>query len=91
VKWEDIGPEAYVRQLTAVMGRADSRPTLAVISCPTLVLTSDQDNTVPSTLSVEIADGIPGAKLVTIAECGHLSQIEQPEAVAAALVEWLRN
>jgi pimeloyl-ACP methyl ester carboxylesterase len=87
---EDIGPEAFVRQLTAVMGRADSRPTLAVIACPTLVLTSDEDNTVPNSLSVEIAEGIPGAKLVTIPDCGHLSPVEQPQATADALVEWLR-
>jgi pimeloyl-ACP methyl ester carboxylesterase len=88
---EDIGAEAFVRQLTAVMGRADSRPTLATIACPTLVLTSDQDNVISNSLSAEIADGIFGAKLVTIANCGHLSQIEQPQAVAAALVEWLRS
>ena len=88
---EDIGPEAYVRQLIAVMGRADSRPTLAAIACPTLVLTSDQDNTIPNSLSAEIADGIRGAKLVTIPDCGHLSQIEQPQAVADAMVEWLRS
>ena len=88
---EDIGPEAYVWQLIAVMGRADSRPTLAAITCPTLVLTSDQDNTIPNSLSAEIAAGIRGAKLVTIPNCGHLSQIEQPQAVSAAMVEWLRS
>ena len=88
---EDVGPDAYVQQLVAVMGRADSRPTLATISCPTLVLTGDQDNTVSNTLSVEMADGIAGAKLVVIPDCGHLSQIEQPQAVADALVDWLRN
>jgi pimeloyl-ACP methyl ester carboxylesterase len=88
---EDIGPEAFVRQVTAVMARADSRPTLATIACPTLVLTSDQDSVISNSLSVEIADGIFGAKLVTIANCGHLSQIEQPQAVAAALIEWLRS
>ena len=87
---EDIGPGAFIRQLTAVMGRADSRPTLAEIKCPTLVLTSDQDNTVPNSLSVEMAEGIAGAKLVTIPDCGHLSMIERPQAVADALVEWLR-
>jgi len=87
----DIGPEAYVRQLIAVMGRADSRPTLAAIACPTLVLTSDHDNTISNSLSVEIVDGVPGAKLVTIPDCGHLSQIEQPQTVADAMVEWLRS
>ena len=88
---EDIGPEAYIGQVIAVMRRADSRPTLATIACPTLVLTSDQDNVISNSLSAEIADGIFGAKLVTIANCGHLSQIEQPQVVAGALVEWLRS
>jgi pimeloyl-ACP methyl ester carboxylesterase len=88
---DDIGADAFVRQQTAVMGRADSRPTLAWIRCPTLVLTGDEDNTIPNSLSKEMADGIHGARLVILPDCGHLSQPEQPEAVAAALVEWLLN
>jgi pimeloyl-ACP methyl ester carboxylesterase len=88
---DDIGPEALARQLTAIMGRSDSRATLAAITCPTLVLSGDQDNTLSNTLSVEIADGITGAKLVIIPECGHLSQIERPEAVTEALLDWLAN
>jgi pimeloyl-ACP methyl ester carboxylesterase len=87
---DDVGAEAFVRQQTAVMGRADSRPTLAWIKCPTLVLTGDQDNTIPNSLSVEMADGIPGAKLTIIPQCGHLPQPEQPQATADALLEWLR-
>jgi pimeloyl-ACP methyl ester carboxylesterase len=87
---DDIGADAFVRQQTAVIGRADSRPTLAVISCPTLVLTGDQDNTIPNSLSVEIAEGVPGAKLTILTLCGHLPQPEQPQATADALVEWLR-
>jgi pimeloyl-ACP methyl ester carboxylesterase len=87
---DDIGADAFVRQQTAVIGRADSRPTLAVIACPTLVLTGDQDNTIPNSLSVEMAEGIPGAKLTILAHCGHLPQAEQPQATAQALVEWLR-
>ena len=85
------GSEAFVRQQTAVISRPDSRPTLAWIKCPTLVLTGDEDNTIPNSLSVEMADGIPGAKLVILPNCGHLPQPEQPQATADALVEWLRN
>jgi pimeloyl-ACP methyl ester carboxylesterase len=88
---EDIGADAFVRQQTAVISRADSRPTLAWIRCPTLVLTGDEDNTIPNSLSVEMADGIPGAKLTIIPHCGHLPQVEQPQATADALVGWLRN
>jgi pimeloyl-ACP methyl ester carboxylesterase len=88
---DDIGAEAFVRQQTAIMSRPDSRPALAWIKCPTLVLTGDEDNTIPNTLSKEMADGIPGAKLVILPDCGHLPQVEQPQATADALVEWLRN
>jgi pimeloyl-ACP methyl ester carboxylesterase len=87
---DDIGVDAFIRQQTAVIGRPDSRPTLAAISCPTLVLTGDQDNTIPNSLSVEMADGILGAKLTILANCGHLPQPEQPQATVDALVEWLR-
>lgn len=86
---DDVGPDAFVWQVEAIMARADSRPTLASIKCPTLVLTSDSDNSVPGQLSVEIANGIPGAKFVTVPDCGHLSPLEQPRAVTDALLDWL--
>ena len=88
---DDVGPEGFVRQLTAIMSRPDSRPSLAWIKCPTLVLSSDEDKTVPNSLSTEMAGGIPGAKLMIIPDCGHLTPLEQPRATADALVEWLRS
>lgn len=88
---DDVGPEGFVRQLTAIMSRPDSRPSLAWIKCPTLVLSSDEDKTVPNSLSTEMAGGIPGAKLMIIPDCGHLTPLEQPQATADALVEWLRS
>ena len=88
---DDVGAEAFVRQQTAVMTRPDSRPALAWIKCPTLVLSGDEDNTIPNSLSVEMANGIHGAKLVILTDCGHLPQPEQPQATAEALTEWLRS
>jgi pimeloyl-ACP methyl ester carboxylesterase len=87
---DDIGANAFVHQQTAIISRADSRPSLAWIKCPTLVLTGDEDNTIPNALSAEMADGIHGAKLVILQNCGHLPQVEQKQATADALVEWLR-
>ena len=55
------------------------------------MLTGDQDNTIPNSLSMELASGIPAAKLVVLPHCGHLPQVEQPQATAEALTEWLRN
>jgi pimeloyl-ACP methyl ester carboxylesterase len=86
---DDVGVEGFVRQQMAVIGRVDSRPSLAWIKCPTLVLTGDEDHTIPNSLSKEMADNIHGAKLVILENCGHLPQPEQPQATAAALAEWL--
>ena len=88
---EDIGAEAFVHQQEAIIRRPDSRPILASIRCPTLVLSGDEDNTIPNALSVEMANNIHNAKLVILPDCGHLPQPEQPEATARALVEWLRS
>ncbi len=61
---EDVGAEGFVRQQTAMIGAGGLAASLAWIKCPTLVLTGDEDNTIPNSLSKEMADGIHGAKLV---------------------------
>jgi pimeloyl-ACP methyl ester carboxylesterase len=86
----DVGPQAYVRQQKACRARIDQRPMLSSITCPTLVLVGAQDEPTPPHLADEIAAGIPGAHLVKIPECGHLSTIERPEAVNAALAAWMQ-
>jgi pimeloyl-ACP methyl ester carboxylesterase len=86
----ETGAEAFVRQTKAIMGRQDARPLLSEIGCPTLVLVGDGDALTPPELAKEIASGISGAKLVVVPECGHLSTVEKPDAVNAAMAEWLR-
>jgi pimeloyl-ACP methyl ester carboxylesterase len=86
---DDTGAAAFERQQRAIMSRPDSRPLLVSIKCPTLVLVGDGDELTPPELSQEIAAGISGARLVTVTNCGHLSTIEQPAAVNAAMSEWL--
>jgi pimeloyl-ACP methyl ester carboxylesterase len=87
---EETGPEAFVRQQRALKARPDSRPDLPTINCPTLVLVGDGDELTPPLLAEEIASGIPNSRLVVVADCGHLSTLERPEAVNAALVDWLQ-
>jgi pimeloyl-ACP methyl ester carboxylesterase len=87
----ETGPEAYLRQQQAIIGRADSRPGLAAIACPTLVLVGDSDEPTPPELAREMAGAIPGASLVVVPQCGHLSTLERPDAVNKALVEWLER
>jgi pimeloyl-ACP methyl ester carboxylesterase len=85
----NIGREAFIRQELAIMSRADSLPLLPAITCPTLVLCGRQDALTPLELHEEMARAIPGANLRAIEECGHLSTLERPEEVSAALVTWL--
>ena len=87
---DDIGVEAFIRQQTAVMaGRTRGRrwrgSSVRRWCCPAT-------RTTPSRIRCrsEMADGIPGAKLVILPNCGHLPQPEQPQATTDALVEWLR-
>lgn len=85
----DVGPKAFVRQQKAIMSRMDSRPFLAAIHCPTLVLVGDGDELTPPELSKEICAGISGARFIVVPGSGHLSTLEKPDAVNAALAEWL--
>jgi pimeloyl-ACP methyl ester carboxylesterase len=84
-----VGKEAFLRQQKAIMGRIDSRPHLARIGCPTLLLCGRQDQLTPPALHQEMASLIPGALLDVIEDCGHLSAMERPDAVDAALRIWL--
>lgn len=88
---EGVGKDAFLRQQKAIIGRVDSRPLLATIRCPTLVLCGRDDILTPPALAQEIAAGIPGARLDLIDHCGHLSTMERPEAVTAELRQWLTD
>jgi pimeloyl-ACP methyl ester carboxylesterase len=85
---ERVGPDAFLRQQRAIMGRADSRASLAAISAPTLVIVGREDVMTPLAAAEEIARGIPGARLAVIEECGHLATMERPQAVTALMRLW---
>jgi pimeloyl-ACP methyl ester carboxylesterase len=84
-----IGPQAFVRQERAIMSRADSRELLAAIDCPTLVVCGRQDMLTPLARHAEMAAAIRGSRLEVIDDCGHLSTLERPAEVNAALRRWL--
>jgi pimeloyl-ACP methyl ester carboxylesterase len=86
---QETGAEAFIRQQTAIINRCDSRPDLAAIGCPTLVLVGEADQLTPPERAQEIAAGIRGARLVIVPASGHLSTLEQPQRVNTVLVEWL--
>ena len=86
-----VGAEAFVQQQKAIINRVDSRPNLAAIHCPTLVLCGRQDRLTTLELHEEIATTIPTAELTVIEQCGHLSTLERPQEVNQALKKWLMS
>jgi pimeloyl-ACP methyl ester carboxylesterase len=86
---QEVGAEAFVRQQRAILGRIDSRPTLPTIRVPSLVLVGSADQLTPPDLAREMAVAIPNAELVIVPGAGHLSSLEAPDGVTAALAGWL--
>ena len=84
-----LGKAAYLRQQAAILERPDSRPDLPGIRASTLVAVGEADALTPPALAAEIADGIPGALLRTVAGAGHLPPLEQPGQVNDMLLQWL--
>ena len=87
-----VGKDAFLRQQNAIMHRIDGRADLAKVKCPTLVLCGADDTMTPPKVHEEMVDAIgDNAELVVIERCGHLSPLEQPAAVSAAMFDWLQG
>ena len=63
----------------AMAERPDSMPLLSLITCPTLVIVGEEDDTTPPSEARFLAQGIPGARLSIIPGAGHISNLEQPD------------
>lgn len=81
----DVGADAAVRQVRAIIGRADHRALLAQLDLPVLVLCGRVDQITPLALSREAAALIPGARLHILEDVGHWAPLERPEEVADQL------
>jgi pimeloyl-ACP methyl ester carboxylesterase len=86
---ERAGAAQLIAQNRAVMARADQRPLLPRIGCPTLVMTGRCDLLTPPEHAQEMAERIPAAQLELIDECGHMLTWEQPRRVNELLADWL--
>ena len=67
----------------------NQRPDLGGITAPTLVVSGDQDQALPPEQQQVIADGVPGARLITVSPAAHIASIEQADQVTAALLTHL--
>lgn len=81
----DVGADAAIGQIRAIIGRADHRAMLAQLDLPVLVLCGRVDQITPLVLSREAAALIPGARLHILEDVGHWAPLERPAEVADQL------
>jgi 3-oxoadipate enol-lactonase len=84
-------PEATYREALRAIASFDRRVELARISVPTLLLAAAQDQTAPPEVMRRMAERVPGAQYVCLADAGHIANVEQPQAFNAALLGFLRQ
>ena len=77
------------RALSGVINRQGVTDQLGQINTPTLIIVGDQDTALPLKESQTMHAGIPNSKLVVIPGAGHTSTVEEPEAVTAAMTDFL--
>ena len=80
-----------VGDLMAMEERPDSTPLLPTISVPTLVIVGEEDLASPPEEMEGLAKRIPGSTFVRIPQAGHLSNVENPGAFNAAVLNFLTS
>jgi len=81
------GPEVLLGDLLAC-DRFDVMGRLGEVWLPTLVICGEEDQLTPLKYSQFLADHIPGARLVTIPEAGHMMMLEKPRETTEAITEF---
>ena len=84
-------PETIEADLAAMRDRPDSTELLGRLDVPTLVITGESDVITPPAEGRSMAEAIPGARYLQIPAAGHLTPMERPGSVAAALVEFFSS
>jgi pimeloyl-ACP methyl ester carboxylesterase len=82
-------PEAIAGAQRGMAARPASTEVLGTIQVPTLVVTGEEDAVAGPEVGRDLAAGIPGARFLLVEEAGHLANLEQPEIVNEALLDFL--
>lgn len=86
---EAASPAAVAWAQRAMAGRPDSLPTLARTTVPALVLWGEEDALSPRPDAEAMLQALPRGSGVELPAAGHLSALEVPDAVTAALREFI--
>ena len=87
---EHCPPKTIEHALVAMRDREDYSGILPSITAPTPILVGEHDAITPPKMAQMLHEKIPKSKLVQIAGAGHVSTMEKPAEVTAAITELLR-
>jgi pimeloyl-ACP methyl ester carboxylesterase len=82
-------PDIFAAQINALLNRPDCSELLGTIRCPTLLLCGREDAWSPPSRHEHMHHAMAGSRLVVVEQCGHMSTMEQPDAVSRAFADWL--
>lgn len=85
----DVRPATLGQEL-AIMAETDLSDLLPRVAVPTLLLWGDSDARSPLTVARQFEEAIPDTELVVIEAAGHMSNLERPQQVNAAVREFCR-
>jgi pimeloyl-ACP methyl ester carboxylesterase len=85
----EASPASVAWAQHAMAARPDSAAVLREADVPALVVHGEEDALIPVDAARSMADLLPLAELVTLAEAGHLPQLEVPAELTTAVTEWL--
>ncbi len=80
---------SYIKTIEATT-RFDRGAILGEIAVPTLVIGGEHDSLTPPAMKRELAGRIPDARLEILPGCGHMANMEQPEAFNSVVLDFLR-
>jgi pimeloyl-ACP methyl ester carboxylesterase len=88
---DDVGQAAFYRQFAEAdeIFTDQVEPSYQAIDVPVLVVWGRDHPWIPIDRAHRLHELIPGARLTIIEQAGHLIQLDQPEALTAALTQWL--
>lgn len=88
---DGMSAEQIKRQFRAMLSRPDSTPLLSKLTVPTLMIFGREDTYLPLDRHGGMVRLAPAARMEIIEDCGHISPVEQPRAVAAAMIAWMKG
>jgi 3-oxoadipate enol-lactonase len=86
---EGVNPSAAAYAVMAMRDRIDFSSMLHRMACPVMVVTGENDAIIRVEDAQALAEWIAGARFVKVPNSGHLSNLENPEAFNAALLDFL--